>query len=69
MGHARVDTTLNVYVQLVDGSLRRVADTVESESRRARFNSVTICAGVHAEREGTGRPALACVHGLGQSAQ
>jgi integrase len=31
MGHAKVDTTLNVYTQVVDGSLRRAADTVGSE--------------------------------------
>jgi integrase len=31
MGHARVDTTLNVYAQVVDGSLRRAADTVGTE--------------------------------------
>ena len=31
MGHAKVDTTLNVYAQVVDGSLRRAADTVGSE--------------------------------------
>jgi hypothetical protein len=28
---AKVDTTLNVYKQVVDGSLRRAADTVGSE--------------------------------------
>jgi len=31
MGHAKVDTTLNVYTQVVDGSLRGAADTVGSE--------------------------------------
>ena len=31
MGHAKVDTTLNVYTQVVDGSLRRAADAVGSE--------------------------------------
>jgi integrase len=31
MGHAKVDTTLNVYAQVVDGSLRRAAETVGSE--------------------------------------
>jgi integrase len=31
MGHAKVDTTLNVYTQVVDGSLRRAADTVGFE--------------------------------------
>jgi integrase len=31
MGHAKVDTTLNVYTQVVDGSLRRAADMVGSE--------------------------------------
>ena len=31
MGHAKVHTTLNVYTQVVDGSLRRVADTIRSE--------------------------------------
>jgi len=29
MGHAKVDTTLNVYTQVVDGSLRLAADTVD----------------------------------------
>ena len=31
MGHAKVDTTLNVYTQVVDGSLRKAADVVGSE--------------------------------------
>ena len=31
MGHAKVDTTLNVYAQVVEGSLRRAADTIGSE--------------------------------------
>ena len=31
MGDAKVDTTLNVYAQVIDGSLRRAADTVGSE--------------------------------------
>jgi hypothetical protein len=31
MGHAKVDTTLNVYAQVVDGALRRAAETVGSE--------------------------------------
>ena len=31
MGHAKVDTTLNIYTQVVDSSLRRAADTVGSE--------------------------------------
>jgi len=30
-GHAKVDTTLNVYTQVIDGSLRRAADSVGSE--------------------------------------
>ena len=31
MGHANVDTTLNVYTQLLDGSLRAAADKISSE--------------------------------------
>ena len=31
MGHAKVDTTLNVYTQVVDGSLRAAVDKVGSE--------------------------------------
>jgi hypothetical protein len=31
MGHAKVDPTLNVYTQVVDGSLRKAADVVGSE--------------------------------------
>jgi integrase len=31
MGHAKVDTTLNVYTQVVDGSLRKAVDAVGSE--------------------------------------
>jgi integrase len=31
MGHAKVDTTLNVYTQVIDGSLRAAADKVGSE--------------------------------------
>jgi integrase len=31
MGHAKVDTTLNVYTQVIDGALRRAVDTVGSE--------------------------------------
>ena len=46
MGHAKVDTTLNVYTQVIDGSLRRAADTVGSEL-------FTI---VHRSEEGEGEP-------------
>jgi hypothetical protein len=31
MGHAKVDTTLNVYTQVLDHSLRRAAEKVGSE--------------------------------------
>lgn len=31
MGHANVDTTLNVYTQVLDGSLRAAVDTVGTE--------------------------------------
>jgi integrase len=31
MGHAKVDTTLNVYTQVMDGSLRKAAELVGSE--------------------------------------
>jgi hypothetical protein len=31
MGHAHVDTTLNVYTQVLDGSLRAAVDTVGAE--------------------------------------
>jgi len=31
MGHANVDTTLNVYTQVLDGSARAAADRVGSE--------------------------------------
>jgi integrase len=31
MGHAKVDTTLNIYTQVVDGAGRRAADTVGNE--------------------------------------
>jgi hypothetical protein len=31
IGHAKVDTTINVYTQVIDGALRRAADTVGSE--------------------------------------
>ena len=31
MGHAKVDTTLNVYTQVLDGALRAAADRVGSE--------------------------------------
>jgi hypothetical protein len=31
MGHAHVDTTLNVYTQVLDGSARAAADRVGSE--------------------------------------
>jgi hypothetical protein len=30
MGHAKVDTTLNVYTQVMDGSLRKAAELVGS---------------------------------------
>jgi integrase len=41
MGHANVDTTLNVYTQVLDGSLRAAVDKVggelfTSQKRRAR---------------------------------
>jgi len=32
MGHANVDTTLNVYTQVLDGSLREAVDKVGGES-------------------------------------
>ena len=31
MGHAKVDTTLNVYTQVIDGALRAAVDRVGSE--------------------------------------
>jgi integrase len=31
MGHAKVDTTLNVYAQVMDGALRKAAELVGSE--------------------------------------
>ena len=31
MGHAKVDTTLNVYTQVLDGAMRAAADRVGSE--------------------------------------
>src|SRR5437773_1282306 len=31
MGHAKVDTTLNVYTQMIDGALRTAVDKVGSE--------------------------------------
>ena len=31
MGHAKVDTTLNVYTQVIDGALRAALDKVGSE--------------------------------------
>ena len=31
MGHVKVDTTLNVYTQVIDGALRAAADKVGSE--------------------------------------
>ena len=43
MGHAKIDTTLNVYTRVIDGSLRRAADTVVAglepsvSSRSARW--------------------------------
>jgi hypothetical protein len=50
MGHAKVDTTLNVYTQIIDGSLRRGADTVGSEMLGqygpawAPFSDLNLCA-------------------------
>jgi integrase len=52
MGHAKVDTTLNVYTQVIDGSLRRAADAVGSEL-------FTI---VHKSGKGGGEPLVE--HGL-----
>ena len=31
MGHANVDTTLNVYTQVLDGSLRNAVETIGGE--------------------------------------
>ena len=31
MGHAKVDTTLNVYTQVIDGALRTAVDKIGSE--------------------------------------
>jgi hypothetical protein len=36
MGHAKVDTTLNVYTQVLDGAAREAADRVGSELARRR---------------------------------
>ena len=46
MGHAKVDTTLNVYTQVVDGSLRKATDAVGSE----------LFAIVHKSEKGEGEP-------------
>ena len=43
MGHTNVDTTLNVYTQVLDGSLRAAVDKVGGElipSRRKLLSSV-----------------------------
>jgi integrase len=34
LGHAKVDTTLNVYTQVLDGAAREAADRVGSELAR-----------------------------------
>ena len=34
MGHTKVDTTLNVYTQVLDGAARAAADQVGSELSR-----------------------------------
>ena len=50
MGHAKVDATLNVYMQIIDGSHRRAADAVGSEMLGrcgpdwAPFRDVNLCA-------------------------
>jgi integrase len=31
MGHAKVDTTINVYTQVIDGALRAAVDRLGSE--------------------------------------
>jgi hypothetical protein len=36
MGHTKVDTTLNVYTQVLDGAARAAADRVGSELFRNR---------------------------------
>ena len=46
MGHAKVDTTLNAYTQVVDGSLRKATDAVGSE----------LFAIVHKSEKGEGEP-------------
>jgi hypothetical protein len=53
MGHAKVDTTLNVYAQVIDGSLRRAADAVGSELFTVVHKPEETCAWTQAEG---GRP-------------
>jgi hypothetical protein len=45
MGHAKVDTTLNIYTQVLDGSLRTAADHVN----RRKINTLRGFAGLDGE--------------------
>jgi len=45
MGHTNVDTTLNVYTQVLDGSLRAAVDKVGGSSlRRGPFRDCSAAA-------------------------
>jgi len=50
MGHANVDTTLNVYTQVLDGSLRAAADKVGSELFTIVHKMEETGAQIHRER-------------------
>ena len=47
MGHAKVDTTMNVYTQVLDGAARAAADRVGSELFRIVQNSGGTTALIH----------------------
>jgi len=47
MGHAKVDTTINVYTQVLDGAARAAADRVGSELFRIVQNSGGATALIH----------------------
>ena len=47
MGHAKVDTTLNVYTQVIEGSVRAAVETVGAELFRIVQSPVGPTALVH----------------------
>jgi integrase len=47
MGHAKVDTTLNVYAQVLDGSVREAAERVGSRLITLDHSALEVATATH----------------------